>query len=517
MQDSTKTGNELPKVRPQSDYLYERRGPWPQPQPAHPFGFAPGVVHVPKDEARRWRWHIGLRYIWTTLTYWPNAAWYAWTHRSLEPVNDEQFEDILTHSSLSKFLSRELNERDKYPHNEKLTIFKEFLDKAPNERFFVSDFSLMKHLVSYPGIYTAATMTLFKGDRVNGRRKVVAIYFYDTQKMFTPDDGNAWDLAKYFVLQGGAVRISSSAHANLHFPYDSINAISKSSLPKDSILLRLLLPHFDLTLELDHDVLNSPISPVLNKQFLPYTAFPADADGLAGLFLYGYNGMADNPSYPHFKFHAVPDSRNYPSDYGDFLMAYYDTILHFVNQVIPLIPRDEYVDIRVWTDYINTWVPEFPDHEEFFDANDNLIEKEVDLPTNKKVYVLAETVANIIWDLSVGHAADHYDYSNLNINQVPLRLRVPPPESKEIPALDRRAMIHWVDLFKHHFERKMFFAPRNVTLLEDIDYQFDGPGEHERTLRELNKQFLEDLKKTEKNLKVYNYIPLNQISRSIQY
>ena len=98
---------------------------------------------------------------------------------------------------------------------------------------------------------------------------------------------------------------------------------------------------------------------------------------------------------------------------------------------------------------------------------------------------------------------------------MPLRLRVPPPDSKDVPPLDRKKMIHWIDLFKHHFERKMFFAPRNVTLLMDTQYNFFKP--HEQPLRELNKQFLENLKKTEQNLTVYNYIPLNQISRSIQY
>src|SRR5271169_1789616 len=132
----------LPNVRPQSDYLYERRGPWPQPQPSHPFGFAPGVVHVPKNEIRKWNWTIGIHYKITMLTYWPKAMWYAWRHRSLEPVPDHDFEEIVTHSSLSKFISNELNERDKYPDNEKLKIFAAFLDGAPaGEKFFVADYT----------------------------------------------------------------------------------------------------------------------------------------------------------------------------------------------------------------------------------------------------------------------------------------------------------------------------------------------------------------------------------------
>jgi hypothetical protein len=498
----------LPNVRPQSDYLYQRRGPWPQPQPSHPFGFAAGVVHVPPKEQRKWNWTVGMRYKLTLLTYWPSAMLYAWRHRSLEPVSDSEFEEILTHSSLSKFISDELNPRDKYPNNEKLKIFAQFLDAAPpSEKFYVADYTLLKHCQTYPDIYTAATITLFKGGLVNGKRKVVAIYMYDNKLMLTPEDGNAWELAKYFVLQGGAIRISSSAHANLHFPYDSINAISKSTLPRDSVLLRLLRPHFDLTLELNYSVLNSPNSPVVNNQSMPYTAFPAPEAGLAGLFLYGYNGMEKNPSYPHYEFQIEP--RTFYSDYGTFLMKYYETIRNFVGKVIDQIPVDEYIDMMVWADYIKTWVPEFPAGTDMFSMDDQ------GNAHMKNAELLSKVVANIIWDLSVGHACDHYDYSNLNINQVPLRMRVPPPESKDIPPLNRKKLIKWIDLFKHRFERKMFFAPRNVTFLMDTHYNFYKPSE--QYLRELNEYFLNDLKKTEKELPVYNYIPLNQISRSIQY
>ena len=33
---------------PPEDFLYDRRGPWPQPSPNHPFGEAPGVLHIPR-------------------------------------------------------------------------------------------------------------------------------------------------------------------------------------------------------------------------------------------------------------------------------------------------------------------------------------------------------------------------------------------------------------------------------------------------------------------------------------
>lgn len=503
----------LPKVKPSSDYYYNRKGPWPQPQPSHPFGFAPGVVHVPKDEVKKWNRTIGIHYKITFLTYWPVSMKYAFQNRSLKPVSDAEFEELLTHSSFSKFISNELNEREKYPENEKLTIFKEFLDAEPEEKFFVSDFTLLEHCLSYPGIFTAPTISLFKGDLVDGKRKVVAIYFPDTPLMLEPKDGNAWELAKYFVLQGAAIRISSSAHANLHFPYDSINAVSKTCLPKDSVLLRLLKPHLDLTLELNYSVLNSPTSPIVNNQKLPFAAFPAPEGGLAGMFLYGYNGIEGNPSYPKYKFQIVPDT--FHSDYGTFLMAYYDTIFDFVHKVVEQIPQDEFTDIMIWADYVKTWVPDFPSGKEFFHLDQNGEAKFKKRDENGEKSLLSRVIANIIWDLSIGHAADHYDFSLIDINVAPLRLRVPPPDSKDIPPFDRKDLIHWGDIFRHHFERKMFFAPRNVTLLKDTVYNFNKPTE--QTLRELNIYFLNDLKKTEKELTVYNYIPLDQISRSIQY
>ncbi|RIW18262.1 hypothetical protein D0X99_00765 [Algoriphagus lacus] len=503
----------LPRVKPSSNYYYDRKGPWPQPQPSHPFGFAPGVVHVPKDEVKKWNWTIGIHYKITFLTYWPVSMKYAFQNRGLKPVSDAEFEELLTHSSFSKFISNELNEREKYPENEKLKIFKEFLDAEPNEKFFVSDFTLLEHCLSFPGIFTAPTITLFKGDLVDGKRKVVAIYFPDTPLMLEPKDGNAWELAKYFVLQGAAIRISSSAHANLHFPYDSINAVSKTCLPKDSVLLRLLKPHLDLTLELNYSVLNSPTSPIVNNQKLPFAAFPAPEGGLAGMFLYGYNGIEGNPSYPKYKFQIVPDT--YHSDYGTFLMAYYDTIFDFVHKVVEQIPPDEYTDIMIWADYVKTWVPEFPSGKEFFYLDHNGDAKFKKHAESGEKSLLSKVIANIIWDLSVGHAADHYDFSLIDINVAPLRLRVPPPDSKDIPPFDRKGIIHWGDIFRHHFERKMFFAPRNVTLLKDTVYNFNKPTE--QTLRELNIYFLKDLQKTEKELTVYNYIPLDQISRSIQY
>jgi len=48
-----------------SDFLYGRKGPWPQPSPDHPFGESPAVLKVPLREVLDWWLFVGLRYIFT--------------------------------------------------------------------------------------------------------------------------------------------------------------------------------------------------------------------------------------------------------------------------------------------------------------------------------------------------------------------------------------------------------------------------------------------------------------------
>src|SRR5262245_24471477 len=58
----------------QKDFLYGRKGPWPQPSPSSPLGQAPAVVHLPFADQIDWQVHIGSRYLATLLFWWPVAA-----------------------------------------------------------------------------------------------------------------------------------------------------------------------------------------------------------------------------------------------------------------------------------------------------------------------------------------------------------------------------------------------------------------------------------------------------------
>ncbi len=154
-------------------YLYDRKGPWPQPNPAHPFGEAPAVVHIPKKEQRTWYWNIGLRYLRNMLTYWPVALMKAWKNPSWEILSDDIFCDQIYTSPLSKFLNDTIDENLK-------KIFKEQLkNRDKKDDYYVADFICMKDVRPFDGMHVASSVVLFKKDKAKDKLNVLAIYIYE--------------------------------------------------------------------------------------------------------------------------------------------------------------------------------------------------------------------------------------------------------------------------------------------------------------------------------------------------
>lgn len=490
----------LTQSLPKEDYLYERKGPWPQPSPEHPLGEAPAVVHLPKSEKRSWFWHIGIRYLKDMFTYWPSALYYAIKNKGVKEVSDETFDNYLTIEAYSKFL---------IPHidGEKAKIFDDFLKEDQGAKWYILDLSLMQYVKPYEGMYACKTVVLIKQEK--GRKTAKAIYLEPNEGedavVLDPNDGNAWALAKSFVLQGATYKLVLSEHALLHFPFDSINAISKTALPKNSILLQLLLPHLDYTLALDNAVLTSPTSPLENKEYLPYSGFVGEPDGLRELVVAAYKGIEGNSYYKPYEWTLEP--RKIYSPYGEFLDIYYKKFVDYVEKVVDCIPDEEYRHIKLWAKYIQQWFPNFPDEEEIED-------------TTK----LVKAVSKIMWDVSIAHAADHYSYSELPSEELPLRIRIKPPSSEMIGDVDFKEGMTVLDLFKYRMERKIFFKPTNVSYLKNVRYNFKETGYDKKVisyLESLNDIFLKSLIEADQSIKandtIKRYIPLSEISRSIQY
>ncbi len=478
--DDLSLENEFEDLPPE-DFLYDRRGPWPQPSPNHPFGEAPGVLHLPFSENFYWWLKTGSRYVRDMLFYWPVALGKAISWGGVSPVSDDEFSDYFYNSCYSKFFTFELTDKVK-------DLFKEYMD--PKKRYCVCDFVGMKVLKPINGVHCDPSITLF--EVIEGGVKPIAINLKDY--VVDQTDGDHWLLAKYIALQAAGNHVIVATHPRLHFPMDAINAITKTAVPKSHILFQLLYPHFELTLKLDYQVLNNPISLLKNEWWMNYAPFPATGDSMRDLVVLGFHGIKENPAYPKY-FFPLEGPQKVESSYGTFHDGYYQVYLKFVKSVLAEIPVGDRFVTR-WANYIHQEMKSFPNGEDIW-KGDNF----------------AHAVASYIWDVSLGHAADHKTYAEIPINKNPLRIRVETPHFKN-PGfkLNLKKVANVIDQMKLVMANRMFFMPTNVSTLIKIDYNFPLPA-----LQKSAEQFKKDMYEHESNLKVRNFMPVDEITASIQY
>lgn len=466
------------------DFLYGRKGPWPQPCPDHPYDEAPGVIHLPLSEWIDWWLRIGLRFVilWPLLT--PIYFMMSWLRPGLKEVSDEEFHEYLTNSMMSRFITPNLDELDK-------EVFATYL--RPDKNYYVVDLDPVRVVVPFKGIYVSPTKTLLL-ETAPETFEIVCIWMDKTTSLITPEDGDAWKLAKYFVLQGGALCATMVVHPLQHFPLDSINAITKTALPKEHILFKLLHEHMRFTLPLENAVLNFPMSLLHHDRWWKtYAPFPGPYEGIRDLLVEGYRGIHNNDSYPAYTYPRRPPKIY--SKYGTFLDAYFDTIYQFVDEVVAHIKLDD-IYVKNWADYIAGWLPGFPDGDEIF------------LSKN-----LTEVVSYYIWDVTIGHTIDHHNYGQMDLRKVPLRIRQAPP-TKETKLKPLKTLQGPIDLMKYKLAMKLFFGPTVLTRLIDAQYGFKEPE-----LAAAVDKFKKNLRTTELRLKEQGlcYLKLKDIANSIQF
>ncbi|MBB6460351.1 hypothetical protein [Flammeovirga kamogawensis] len=483
---------------PKENFLYNREGPWPQPSPRNPKGEAPAVLRLPRQEKIDWKNKIGKRYFRNMWTYWPRALSYSIKYRGLHKIDNQLFDQYLGEGVFSKFLIKGLSVQ-------KEKIFSKFLPVNYNSNeYYIIDLSLMSFTQPFKGIYSSATIVLFKKEKGKLISHLIFVDEFTNNNVVSRSDGNAWELAKVFVMQGASYKLILSEHALLHFPFDCINAISKSTLPINSILLQLLLPHFEHTLVLNKVVLNSSASPVENDQKFPYSGFLGKGEGQRSLVACAYTGIDGNDSYNGYRYSK--DIEKFDSPYYLFLKEYYDTIEYFVSEVVNVISDEEMNLIEEWANHINQWLPTFSSKEAIKDKK-----------------TLVKEITMIIWDVSIAHSADHHSFAEIPSYLIPLRVRINPKDIDCSQEIDWKNGMNIKDMFRYRMEREMFFKPTNVSNLFNTYYHFEKVNYSEKTkayLKNLNAIFLKDLEKTEQRIKSKNipvFIPLKKIARSIQY
>lgn len=505
---------------PKSDFMYQRSGPWPQPAPDHPMAMAAEVLHLPKSETRDWFWHSGLNYIGTLVSKLPLAISNALFKGYVTDMPDSLFSELLTTTIYSKYLRRPTLQR----HDD----LAKALGLDAGHEHFVMDFTPMQDIQPYPGMFVAPTVTLWGRDGERGPCRPLGISIGHLEGgvwkhvVLKPEDGDGWQLAKYFVLQGAGHVTTLAGHPATHFPYDTINAITKSAVPMRHVLFKLMFPHLRLALAVDNAVLegeHSVVSETRGEFYAPYVAPGSEVRQLVAAGYVGYphplSKYAKNdphdPNYPAWTYPLQP--REIPSDFGRFLTAYHRTIKNFVREVVAFMMaragtlegEEELAYVQIWAHYISLWLPGFPDGK-------RILERDADGDP-----VLVSAITTYIWDVSVAHSLDHNSFYGLNPRHTPFRMRVAPPTSKDVPGFDRKKLFNGWDLFKSTLAFEMFFKPHNVVLLEDVDYGFEQPE-----LRQAVARFMQALRDTEQALikdgvDVEKYAPLSRIATSIQY
>jgi hypothetical protein len=487
---------------PQKNFLYDRKGPWPQPSPTEPLGTAPEVLHLPWQEQLDWQWHIGLRYLRDLFIYGPISLVKALGFRELPEIDDEAMASVLTRGLYSRFLST-LDPIDE-------ETFAGVYDPDDGAVYYKLDFTPIESVEPYSGMFVAPTITLMRRESdTSDEFTVVATAVGEQRLVLQPKDEDSWRLAKYYILQGCSYATLFTEHPNVHFPYDTINAVTKGSIPVDHLLFKLLIPHLRFSLVLDNAVLQSKGSVISNFRDTIYDPFTAPASGgLMSFFVAGHKGLPGNSAYPAYRYPSTRDELPLPpTRYGQFLRDYFEPFHAFTTAVVAEMTETELGYCEEWARWIRVWIPSFP-LLPLRDVEGDALQLSLDR--------LAFALAVMLWDVTVVHSTDHQDFAaDVPVDYKCFRLRQPAPVEKESEPVDRRALSRKVDQFKSHLAHRMFFAPTNVTLLMGVEYDFQTDA-----LRAAHAAFREQLRTVDASFEdkgIRRYIPIGDVAASIQY
>lgn len=478
------TKQELP-----DQFLYSRMGPWPQPSPSHPMKCAAEVLHIPPLEQLLFDMTIGKRYLEARVGYPPFAAAYAAENLNWTGPSDARFNEIMLNTLYTRFL--------KPLSGEEIEQYRGVIDFISTVKYWKYDFTAMDLVEPIDGTYCAPTR-LFIAEEPDGTRKCYSIIFTDNNLGIMPGDG-AWDLAKLYVLQGAAYHVLFVVHPALHFPMDSVNAITKSSVPIAHPLHQLLFPHTSYSLALDNAVLESAESVVNNNaQGTRFDPLTGNGYNLKLLFGAGYAGLPEDiygNAYPRYDY--MKPAMGFDSAYGRWLQAYYErAFLPFCTKVANYILSDEHNKqyensreyVRRWARYNHTHVLGFPDEMEIFEPG-----------------ILAKAMAIFVWDVSVSHGGDHDSFA-LQISPVEkcLRIRQAPPDSRQGHKVEPGNIFNGDDLARAALCQHTFFQPWAIQPnLDETYYAFTCPE-----LQAASIEFHKNLKSVAKDWENSPFMPL---------
>lgn len=455
----------------------------PGPSPRSAQSLYPTVLRVPTADYQAFLREVVTRYEQTVKTFWPKAMLRAARAPHPRPVSDQRIAEMLWHSVAATMLTREIDE-------EAAQAFAPIFDAEGARSWLVCDLTSLRNVRGkmLPGLHSAPSRVLLEEA---GELPVVRAIDLDGV-LLRPTDGAAWELGKLFVRQGLSHTCIMARHPRNHFPYDTVNGVTRRTLPADHVVRQLLEPHFYIHLALNFGVLYSDRSVARNNQKEIYAPFATTEAGQFGMLRAGWKGIRGSVVWKPYRYPLGPVPVIGP--YGDFCRHYVDVIRQHVARVLAGVDPTEPHILR-WADEIAMHLPGFPSAIRILEPG-----------------MLQAAVTSVIAGVSVLHTAEHYTYSGLPVEDIPLRLRIPAPTSARHPGFRYEDVTTRRDVFRHHMAREMFFKVFPVRRLKDVEYRFHS-AQHQRAADLFNGE----LAQASRKLPGREYVPLDMLAASLQY
>lgn len=312
-----------------------------------------------------------------------------------------------------------------------------------------------------------------------------------------------WALAKVYFMSNTMVFFILGAHLHHHLFFAEMgSALLFNNIPKDSAFYKLMTPHTDYILMLNHQFKTNPLSLRETTGFIdkflytcigyysPSTFYKVGYEN--ALNMYGKRKTTDDAltKVSDIKF-AIPFDRYLNGDYplNEQLRGYYSTVKEFVAEIY-----DTMIDLGD-KPVMQKWI---------FDLC-NYVNLETKM--NDKAFNI-EVISTYIWYVSFVHSLEHYSFDKYKRNYC-LLIRKPFAEAKNMPLSE---VFSQYDIWKSkHIVLTFGRNHQNKNISEgytDLDYGFT-----KKKLQNQQENFKENVSKL---LAEFN-IPADAIALSIRY
>lgn len=473
-----------PALRTSTQIKFSTDAAWPQPSPISP-KMPYAVVHLPQGEIKEFLARIIARFQRQVAFSWVAGIRYLRKQPYLDCPDDATFTRYFTTSVYAYFLTEVLNEKDR------ALFARNGLDTA---HVLKSDLTPVSTVDPFPGLYCDGSVVYFR-QLPGGHPELIGAAMTDKSyalgELIRPTDGGTWQLAKMHVLQAATYLSLFVTHPRCHFPVDAVIAVTRACLPDEHRLRRLLEPHMYLQMPLDFSVLHIRNGPGYNDPRLYYTAFSGKGRSQFRLFETSFSGFEGHAAYEPYNFGDLLKARK--TEYLEFILGYREVILKFVRRVLAGLPID---------DTVRDWMRHCSHYARGFGVPVDALDEEQ----------LVQTVATLIWNCSVVHSADHYEFHAIPMEHKPTRLRVPAPMDRAERPFALRDLTKTEDRLRHFMWHELYVRLWTLERLGEVDYKFAEPE-----LQAANREFLADLATYAESQKDKPFAPLRDIATSIQY